>query len=156
MMGEARRRKLAGTYPTDRQKAGPDAMQSEGQDIYTLGIYTVAEIVALSARVAAGDTTANSDMIVAGGIFKDFFARYGTPQEAPCWCCHRPVVRSVRRVCAVVTFTAAVDQPTNVTGGVVCSECFTTVEELRAQIEADWRQWDPSLRRVDTSTSGHA
>jgi hypothetical protein len=50
-------------------------MQIEGQGLYTLGIHTVADLLALSARVDAGDATANSDMIVAGSIFNDFFAR---------------------------------------------------------------------------------
>ena len=91
-------------------------MQREGQDLYTLGIYTVAELLALSARVDAGDTTANSDMIVAGSIFRDFFDHTAPRRKDRAGAAIIRWARSARRgrQCAVVTVTAAVDQPTNV------------------------------------------
>ena len=150
-MGEARRRKTHkppdAVALTDRaaREASLNAMQSEGQGVYTLGVYTIADLAALTARVSAGDAEAISDQNVVGGILRDFEAR-----GRGCFFCGGPV----SRVSAVITITAAVHQPAAAAGGVVCPDCCSGHEEMRSRIEADWRKWDVSLRKIDISPNG--
>ena len=145
-MGEARRRKTHkppdAVALTDRaaREASLNAMQSEGQ-----GVYTIADLQALTARVSAGDAEAISDQNVVGGILRDFEAR-----GRGCFFCGGPV----SRVSAVITITAAVHQPAAAAGGVVCPDCCSGHEEMRSRIEADWRKWDVSLRKIDISPNG--
>ena len=150
-MGKARRRKthkppgvVALTNRAARE-AGVNAMQSEGQGVYTLGVYTVADLAALTARVGAGNAEAISDQNVVGGILRDFEAR-----GRGCFFCGGPV----SRVSAVITITAAVHRPATAAGGVVCPDCCSGHEEMHSRIEVDWRKWDVSLRKINISPNG--
>ena len=150
-MGEARRRKphkpLDAVSLTDRaaREACLNAMQREGQGVYTLGVYTLADLAALTARAGAGDAEAISDQNVIGGILRDFEAC-----GRGCFFCGGPV----SRVSAVITITASVHQPATAAGGVVCPDCCSGHEEMHSRIEVDWRKWDVSLRKIDISSNG--
>jgi hypothetical protein len=150
-MGEARHRQthkppnaVALTNRAARE-ARLNAMQREGQGVYTLGVYTLADLAALTARAGAGDAEAISDQNVIGGILRDFEAC-----GRGCFFCGGPV----SRVSAVITITASVHQPATAAGGVVCPDCCSGHEEMRSRIEADWRKWDVSLRKIDISSNG--
>jgi len=140
-MGEAARRRRA------QIEAGAQAIHSEGQGVMELGVYMIADLVALKALADQGDTEAISDRSVIGATLRDF-----ETQGRGCFFCNGPVVR----VAAVITLTAKVHQPATAGGGVVCPTCCTSQQGMRERIEADWRRGDPSLRKIDIAPAGRA